>query len=428
AIEKGAVVVVSSKKLDVDVCQIIVDDVRIAMSIMAKNFYYKSDEKLKKVAIVGTNGKTTSSFILQNILSLAGYNVGVIGTNGVYINGEFLPSNLTTPDPIELHYIFSQMVAFNVDICVMEVSAHAIFYNKVYGLKFDCALFTNITEEHLDFFGTMEDYVATKTSFFVKENVRECVCNIDDKYGVLIAKKNSIPTISYGIYNPANIFAVDIKMSIKKSSFFVNINDEVVEIESILVGEYNIYNILGAIGVSKLLGVGTETIKKALKKQKEVAGRFNVFALKENKVIVVDFAHTPDGFEKVLSLIKKLRKGKIITIFGCVGYANTQKRVAMGEIAGKYSDEIIITTDNIGNADFNATSKEIVTKVRIDCKVKIIEDRLEAIKSAYKNMSKNDTLVILGKGAEKKQVIKGRDIDYCDIDVVKNLIKGECKC
>ena len=188
AINRGAKVIVAQRRLDVDCVVIVVNDVRIAMSIMAKNFYNKSDEKLTKVALIGTNGKTTTSFIIENILRTGKKKVGVIGTKGIYINGEYLPSNLTTPDPIELHYIFSQMLAFGVEVCIMEVSAHAIFYNKVYGIKFDIGVFTNITQEHLDFFHTMEEYSQVKMSMFDKRYMNECVVNIDNEYGVKIAK------------------------------------------------------------------------------------------------------------------------------------------------------------------------------------------------------------------------------------------------
>ena len=307
----------------------------------------------------------------------------------------------------------------------MEVSAHAIFLDKLYGVKFDIGLFTNISNEHLDFFHNMDNYAHTKVAFFNKKYMKESVCNIDDFWGVEIAKKANIPVVSYGIYNPANIFAVDIKINIKGSNFFVNIDDEILEIDTGLIGEYNVYNILGCIGVAKLMGVDNNTIRIALKNQKPVDGRFNVFGLENNKKIIVDFAHTPDGFEKVLSLIKKLRMGRIITIFGCVGYSDSNKRMLMGKVANNYSDKLIITTDNIGEADFDMVVEDIKKGIDLDKDIQVIFDRAKAINMAFKDMRSNDTLVILGKGAETKQVI-GKDVlEYSDLDVVKDLIKGE---
>jgi len=424
-IQKGAIVLVSEENVNENCINVVVEDVRLAMSIMAKNYYEKSDEKLKKVAVVGTNGKTSTCFILQSILKEGGYKVGVIGTNGVYINGQYLPSSLTTPDPIELHYIFHQMLMFGVDIVVMEVSAHAIYYKKLFDVYFDVGIFTNLTNEHLDFFRDMENYSAVKKSFFTKKIMRECVVNVDDKYGVDIAKNSGVPCVSYGINNPSNIFAVGIKITINGTKFYVNVNDEILNISTNLVGEYNVYNILSAIGAAKLLGIANDNIIRGVKKLKNINGRFMVYQLPENKKIVVDFAHTPDGFEKVLSLIKKLRKGKIISVFGCVGYSDAAKRKVMGQVAVRYCDEIIITTDNIGLSDFKTINQDIKEGIANDAIVTEIFDRDKAIEYAFKNLQKNETLVILGKGCEDKQVIGDKKLDYCDIQVVENLLKGE---
>jgi len=425
AVSLGARAIVSNKRFDCDnIVQIIVKDVRVSMSIMAGNFYGNSHKRLEKIAIIGTNGKTTTATVIANILSISDKKVGIIGTNGVYINGERLPNNFTTPDPIELHYIFDQMLSFGIEVVVMEVSAHAIYYNKLYGVKFDYAVFTNVSNEHLDFFKTMENYINIKKSFFNKKNVKEAVVNIDDKVGVEIAKESSLPIVSYGIYNPANVFAVNIKVSIDGSEFVVNVNDDVFSIRSCLVGEYNVYNILASIACCKLMGIENRFIIKALKNLKQIEGRFIKYSRSLNRKIIIDFAHTPDGFEKVLSLIKKLRKGKIITVFGCVGYSDKYKRQEMGRIASKYSDELIITTDNIGFENFDVICRDIEDGISKGVSIKI-EDRKTAIGFAFDRMRANDTLVLLGKGNESKQVVKDQIIKYCDIDVVEGLLAGE---
>ena len=425
AVNNGAKVIVAEDFLPVEATIILVKDVRVAMAQMAKNFYDKSDEKLKKVAVVGTNGKTSTCFIMESILREAGFKVGVIGTNGIYINGQFLPNNLTTPDPIELHYIFNQMLMFDVEIVVMEVSAHAIYYNKIYGIKFDLGIFTNITNEHLDFFNDMENYAKVKMSIFNKKYMNECLVNVDDDYGKIIAKNTNIPCVSYGIYDPANIFAVMMQTQINGSKFTANVNDELLEVKTNLVGEYNIYNSLAGIGGAKLLGVANSKIIYGIKKLKYINGRFMVYSMSLNRKIIVDFAHTPDGFLKVLGLIKKLRKGKIITIFGCVGYSDKEKRIEMGKIASDYSDEIILTSDNPGNVDVISINSDIRLGIDKDKIVTEISDRGKAISFAYNNLKKNDTLVILGKGCETKQVVGSKNINYSDVQVVGDLLKEE---
>ncbi|MBE5734890.1 MAG: UDP-N-acetylmuramoyl-L-alanyl-D-glutamate--2,6-diaminopimelate ligase [Clostridiales bacterium] len=425
AIKNGAVVLVVEDNVSIEnICVICVDNVRVAMSIIAKNFYGKCDEKLQKIAVVGTNGKTTTSHIIASILKENDKKVGVIGTNGIYIGNERLPSSFTTPDPIELHYTFSQMVSFGVEIVVMEVSAHAIYYDKIYGIFFDVGVFTNISNEHLDFFHDMDNYSRVKMSIFNKKYMKEFVVNTDDEYGIKLAKSSTIPAVSYGINNPCNVFAVNIKMSINGSDFYVNVNDDIIHIKTHLLGEYNVYNILASISVAKLLGVSNAVIEKGLKNLPQIDGRFMVYKTSQNKRIIIDFAHTPDGFEKVLGLVKKLRKGKLTVLFGCVGYSDAVKRTLMGKIASEYADKLVVTTDNIGNADFDQVYSDIV--LGVDGGVEVIKeyDRAKAIADAYKAMTNNETLVLLGKGTEDKQVIKNECVPYSDVLVVEGLLGG----
>lgn len=423
AIKNGAVALIVEKYLPVDVPQILVQNTRIAMSQIANNFYDKSAEKLKIILIVGTNGKTTTSMILAKILRTCGKSVGVVGTNGVYFDEELsLPCDLTTPDPIEMHYIFSQLVAFKIEYVIIEASAHAIFLNKLYGIKSLIGIFTNITNEHLDFFGTMENYASVKMNFFNEDSMENAIINIDDKYGKELADKIKIPYLTYGIFNPSNTFAVDIKTSMKGTSFIVNSDDTLLKINTKLVGDFNVYNILAGITAGLMLGCKVECIEKALKKLERVDGRFNVYELPNNIKIIIDFAHTPDGFEKTLSLVKLLRKGRIITLFGCVEYSDSNKRKLMGEVADKYSDYLVLTADNPNKTSVQEISKDIVAGIK-KCKYEIIEDRKVAISKAFGELIKNDTLVLLGKGAEKHQKINGILMDYSDIDVVKNLLK-----
>lgn len=404
-----------------DVVFVEVNSVRFAMSVMARNFYGCVDEKMKIVGVVGSNGKTTTSTIVCNILRQNNLSVGLIGTNGVFYGDKCVDTNMTTPDPIELHKLLRNMYDSGVAIVVMEVSAHAIYYQKIAGIKFDIGIFTNISNEHLDFFGDMENYSQIKESFFMSSYVRECVVNIDDDLGMKIAYNTDIPCVSYGLTRPANIFALDIAIRLDEMSFVVNAMDDILRIKTALVGDYNVYNIMAAIGACKMLGVADRLIELALINMQNVGGRWQVYKMDDDKIVVVDFAHTPMSFEKVLSNIKALRRGKITTIFGCVGYSDSEKRKQMGKCADKYSDHIVLTSDNTCDSVFDDIVLDIsrgITK-----QYEVMEDRTTAITQSFNKMIGGETLVILGKGNEKYQKIKGELVPYCDIDVITDLIK-----
>ncbi len=421
SITNGCVAVVTKHELDVNIPQIIVSDVRTSMAIISANFYHNPSKKLKIISVVGTNGKTTTSTIIYNILRDNGKSIGLIGTNGVFINDICLPSTMTTPDVIELNYILNQMVSFSVEYVVMEVSAHAIYLNKMYGIKSEIGVFTNISNEHLDYFKSMENYAGVKVKFFNKNNMKECVVNIDDEYGKLIAYNCGIPCVSYGVAYPANVFAIDIKMTLDMMQFVANIEDEILNVKTRLIGDYNVYNILASITVAKMLKITNEGILNSLNNLKNVSGRWEVFNLINENKIIVDYAHTPDGFDKVLSLIKFLRPaGKIITLFGCVGYSDKQKRKEMGAVASKYSDMVVLTTDNLCGENFEEVCNDIAPSVQY---IKI-EDRKNAVEYAHSLLTTGDTLVLLGKGNEKIQK-DSINYEYNELEVVKALQKKE---
>lgn len=419
AVKNGAVAVVCEKNLEVDVPQIIVENVRLAMSLISKNFFHKSDEKLKIIGVVGTNGKTTTATMIYEVLKCAGKKVGLIGTNGVMIGEIGLPSVLTTPDPIEMHYIFEQMIMFGIEYCVMEISAQAMHLHKMAGVNPSMLVFTNITPEHLDYFGSMENYANTKINYILSHKNANIIINSDDEYGRELLKK--IHATSYGIFNPADVFALDVSMTLTRSKFLCNAFDDVFEVNSSFVGEYNVYNMLACISVCKLIGINTKLVQKGLLNLKKVDGRWEVFDFKNNNKVIVDYAHTPDGFEKVLNLVKMLRKGRIITLFGCVGYSNAEKRKQMGDIVKKYSDFSIITSDNLSDRDFDKMFREIGIK-RYYAK---IEDRAKAVEFGMHMLDKNDTLILLGKGAETVQKTMNGDEKYSEVNLVKEYQKRD---
>lgn len=423
AVTNGAICLVVEKKLDINCTQIIVDDSRIAMSIISKNFFKNPQKNLKIIALVGTNGKTTTSFIIDNILKENNKNVGIIGTNGIYIDNIKLPNSFTTPDPIELYYTLNQMVSFNIEYVILETTAHAIKLNKLIGLDFEVGVFTNITNEHLDFFDNMENYSLIKLNFLNDKNkFKEIVVNVDDAYGKKLAQDTVVPCITYGIINPANVFAIDVKYSFEKMNFMVNINDEILKIESKIIGDYNVYNLMSGITVGKICGCSNDQIIKGIKKLNGVSGRFEVFKFGLDKKVIVDFAHTPDGIEKCLGLVKSLVKGKIISLLGCVEYSDILKREKMGEVVSGYSDYIILTADNPNFENVTSICNSIKKGISKNKKVFIIEDRMEAVKFGLKLLNTGDTLVLLGKGGETKQRISGKDYYYDEVEFVKTLI------
>lgn len=412
--------ITEDSSLDIDnVTIIVVRDTRVAMSVVGYNFYNRCVESLKLVGVVGTSGKTTTSLIIGQILSNSGKNVGVIGTNGIFIGNMRLDNKFTTPDPLELHYIFYQMKMLGVKIVIMEVSAQAIYYKKVYGICFDICIFTNISSEHLDFFGSIEKYAKVKMGFFNGKNMRECVVNIDDFFGRELAYKVDIPCVSMGIDEPANSFAVDITLGLDSSSFCANILDDIILVRTPLVGRYNVYNIIAGLTVCKMLGLSAGELQKAVDGLKSIPGRFNHFNI-DGKEIIVDFAHTPDSIEKLLVHISNYSKKNIICVFGCVGYSNQEKRIEMAKAVARFSSKVIITTDNRGETTFSSIADDIILGLG-ERQYVCIEDRCEAIRYVFKSMGSEDILVIIGKGAENFQTIGKERIKYSDLECVESL-------
>lgn len=406
------------------VCQIVVKNCRKAMSIICANFYENLHKNLKIISVVGTNGKTSVTHILANILKKSGKNVGIIGTNQIYYNFKTIENDMTTPDPILLHKTFYEMTQNGVEYVVMEVSAHAIFFDKLYGVKSEYAIFTNFSQDHLDFFKTMENYKSTKKQFFTSEYTKNAIVNIDDPVGREILAKADIPCLSYGIKNPSDVFAVNISMDLKGSKFVVNYNDDIFEIQSNLTCLFNVYNILACITCAKDLGVDNASIISALKQMENVAGRFNIIDAKQNFNIIVDYAHTPESLKNLLINVKTLTHSKIITVFGCPGNRDEHKREIMGKIAGEYSDYCVITSDNPQYENSYRIIRQIESGVcQTSCAYSIIDDRKEAITLALSLASPKSTILVVGKGIEGYQNINGEHIPFSDIECINSQLK-----
>ena len=418
----GAVAIVAEREIESRLTQIIVKNTRRALSIISAEFFGNSHKRLKLIGVVGTNGKTTTSHMIYEILNKSGINCGLIGTLGARYNDVCVQPTLTTPDPIELHKLFRDMENGKIETVVMEVSAHAIHFDKIYGLEFEVGIFTNLTRDHLDFFSDMDTYKKAKLKFF-SENVKGyIVANIDDKCGIEISQ-NYKSVITYGIDNPSDNFAMDINFNEGKTSFIANLFDYVCNVNISFIGKFNVSNALAALSTACLIGVKPQKAVKSIEKISGVSGRLEQVYQGEFSIFV-DYAHTPDGLENVLKTLKKEKRGKLVLLFGCGGNRDEGKREKMGEIAGRYADFTVITSDNPRfeePMDIISSIEKGILKVNRN--YVIIESREDAISYALNLLKENDVLLIAGKGSENYQEILGIKIPYNDKDTVIELMR-----
>lgn len=421
---RGAVAVVCERKLDAPVTQIIVENARAQMARAAQAFYGFADKKLKIVAVTGTNGKTTITHMLASIFRSNGHSTGVIGTLGISYGEKFIAPELTTPDPIYLYSVLADMAAAGVKYVFMEVSAHALYYDKIHGLTFEAGIFTNCTQDHLDFFGDMKEYSDCKKLLFKDGRCKAAVINSDDKLGIeLLSSVDN--AVSYGLKNPADVFAVDVNESLDGTTFVLNLFDELYEIKLCLPAIHNVYNAMAAAACAKLLGIKIGGIAKGLYGLKSVPGRLERVAKYNGAEIFVDFAHTPDGLEKSLQSLKKLCKGKLYCLFGCGGNRDKTKRPLMGKVVSTYADFCIITSDNPRYEDPYDIISEIEAGVKpTGRKYVTVSEREVATEYAIRLLEPGDILLVAGKGGEQYQEIMGIKHSYNDNTVIKNIIGG----
>ncbi len=417
AMKKGAVAIVCERELDVNINQIIVNSTRCAFSKICANLYDNPQESLKLIAITGTNGKTTTSFLLSSIIFESGKIVGTIGTQGSFIGKQFIKTDLTTPDPQDLFKILKTMVDNKVEYVVMEASAHALFLDKLFPIIYDVGVFTNFTQDHLDFFKTMENYKQAKLKLFSSNHIKSAVLNFDDMVGIEIANALDVPFISYGLKNPSDVFAIEIEKKPNKTSYVVNLLDNVFKIDSNLLGDFNIYNTLAACSAASILGFTENQIKRGIEALKSVPGRLNSYSLQNGATAVIDFAHTPDGVENVLKTLKAMPFKRIITVFGCGGNRDKKKRPLMGNIAEKYSDFVVLTSDNPRFENPELILDDIEHGMKKNAHTRFA-NRETAVCHAIDISKEGDVVAILGKGAEEYQDINGVKAPYNDYCVV----------
>ena len=421
AIENGAVCLVVEKFLDLPITQILVENSRIAMSFISSVFYETYKSKMKFIGITGTNGKTTTTFLIREILTKLGKSVGLIGTEGIYINHLLLPANLTTPDPIDLHKLIKDMDNNGCEYCVMEVSAHAIALNKIDNIYYDIVGLTNITKDHLDYFINMENYMKCKASLFDYKHAKFGIINTDVKYGKEISKRSNIEIQTVG--KDADIKIIDSNKGLSGTDFKFQYRDKIYKAHTNLIGDYNISNIMMAIACLINLGININDIIDTINTNEFIVpGRFNVLNLDTNYNVIIDYAHTPDGIKNVLTAIKNLPIARLITVFGCGGNRDKTKRSEMGEVATDLSDFVIVTSDNPRFENPELIIDDIMTGIKSNNAYRI-ENRKSAIEYALSIAKANDVVAILGKGAENYQDINGVKIPYSDYDVVDNHFK-----
>ena len=418
ALARGAIALVVERELSLSVPQFVVDNTRAALAIIAGNFYHHPAKNMKIVTIVGTNGKTSTAEILSELFLTSGRSAGTIGTLGYKIGHERASGRLTTPDPIELYEHLAEFEKAGVEYVFIEASAHAIYYDKLAGIKANATIFTNISQDHLDFFETMEKYASTKLSYFRLTNTSLSIVNSDDPYGRRLIAENKVPTITYGIENPADVFAIDIDEGSEGLSFTINAFDRIERIVTPLRGKFNVYNVMAAISAAMYFGIDLKIIGKTMEKMHSVPGRYQVYDVMGRKVIL-DFAHTPDGLENLICGLK--RESRVVTVFGCGGNRDRSKRPVMGAIAAKYSDCVIVTDDNPRYEEEMDIAREIVGGMPENTTCEIILDREKAIRRAFQLAKKGDIIVIAGKGHENYIEIKGQKIPYSDRAVLEKL-------
>ena len=422
--ENGAKCLVVEHFVDSDLMQILVNNSRATMTDMSAKFYGVNHTNMKFIGITGTNGKTTTSFLLKSYLTKLNKRVGLIGTQGIYFNHLMLPSNLTTPDPIDLYRIIHEMELSGIEYVVMEASAHAIALNKIDGIKYDVVGLTNITRDHLDFFKSMDNYASAKQKLLSLKHTKKAIINIDDEYTSKIANYCDADKTTISLYDDADMYLQDCNLSINGTKAVIKAEGETLPVRFNLLGKYNLANLMMAISVLHNLGFEYDEIINVVNTTRvNVPGRFNVLETPTDYSVVIDFAHTPDGVEKVLKTARELTDGRIISVFGCGGDRDNTKRKIMGEISENLADYTIVTSDNPRSENPNLIIKEITENMKKNYET--ITDRRKAIARALNIAKAGDVILILGKGAENYQEINGVKYPYSDYEVVDDYFKNE---
>ncbi len=429
AAQKGAVAALVEdvpEELPEGVTLIQVPDTREAMELVTPFFFDYPGKRLRMIGVTGTNGKTTSTNIIRMILRKAGHKVGLIGTINVMINDEVMASHNTTPDVVDLQKMLYAMCCAGCDYCVMEVSSHALALKRVAGIEYDCAVLTNITQDHLDFHKTMENYRDAKSLLFEhlaegKKSNKNAVFNMDDPSFAVIKARTKVNTITYGKGHDNDIYPLSFTVEPKHMQLLLHTPVGEMDLELKITGEFNVYNVMGVIGAMLAEKIDKETICSVLDGFDGVPGRFQLVEAGQPYTVIVDYAHTPDGLENVLNTARSITRGRLWVVFGCGGDRDNKKRPIMGALALKLADNIVVTSDNPRTEDPELIIDEIFTALQDIPAAKHVtrlSDRREAINYALANAAADDVILIAGKGHENYQILKDRTIHFDDKEVV----------
>jgi len=454
AIDRGAEAIVLEEERPISGrTMIFVPNSRQALGKISSNFYGDPSSRIKLIGITGTNGKTTTTYLLESILKKAGYKVGVIGTINYRFEGKTMPAPNTTPESLDLQRILGEMLGEGASHVIMEVSSHGLDLDRIYGCQFDGAVFTNLTSEHLDYHKTLEQYFDSKKKLFsdylvksLKEG-RFAVTNDDDPRGGKVVEGIRLPVIRYGLSSSSDITADQVVSSFEGLSCRIKTPRGDIFVHSKLIGNFNLYNILAAMAVGIAMGLPLETLKQGVEGLEGVSGRFEKVENRRGVHVIVDYAHTHDALERVLLGLRDILEsgarsnGKMITVFGCGGDRDRTKRPLMGEVAGRYSDLAILTSDNPRTEDPLAILGEVekgfqslhlrrwdfdeIKSWRSGKGYLKIPDRREAIRTAIRLAQPSDTVLIAGKGHEDYQIIGKKKFPFDDRIEAKKALEEE---
>lgn len=440
AVQRGAAAVVLQEDLPVpgEAVKILASDTRRLLPVISARFFGHPSRHMTMVGVTGTNGKTTTTNLIETIYRVHGVKTGLVGTIHNRIGHRVLPVEHTTPESTDLQQLLAEMFREGVRAVTMEVSSHALLLHRVDQCEFDTAVFTNLTQDHLDFHGTMEDYLAAKLRLFtglgrdaVKTGPKHAVVNIDDPVAQRVLDACPVPVITYGIDRPADVTARDVRITTRGVSFTAVARGEDIPLDLKLTARFNVYNSLAAVAAGLAGGIPTPTIKEALEGVSGVPGRFELVDRGQDFAVVVDYAHTPDGLENVLSTAREVARGRVIAVFGCGGDRDRTKRPLMGEIAARISDLAVVTSDNPRTEDPQLIIEDILPGVRRvpGAEYVVIPDRREAIRRAIGTAAPGDVVVIAGKGHEDYQIVGRQRLHFDDREeaaaVLESINAGE---
>ena len=430
ALKSGASVILVQEGADIpeipqDITVLCAKDTRKTLALISSAFYDHPEKKLKVIGVTGTNGKTTVTTLIKSVLEFEGKKCGLIGTNANMIGEEIIPTERTTPESLELFELFSKMEKQGVEYVIMEVSSHSLELCRVYGIEFEVGAFTNLTQDHLDFHITMENYLNAKKKLF--DVSKTAVINADDDAGKTILGKCPCKAISYGIDEKADILASDIKISSRGVIFNIDSFGEKDTVRLGIPGRFSVYNALAAIGTVCALGISVFRAIEALTIAKGVMGRCEKVYTGKEYTVIIDYAHTPDGLENIIKTVREFAEGRVITLFGCGGDRDRTKRPIMGKIAGELSDYLIVTSDNPRTEEPSKIIDDIMVGVRkTSCEYIVIENRREAIDFALKFAKAGDCIILAGKGHETYQIIGKTKNHFDEREVIAECL-GEIK-